>query len=171
MVPHWYALRSKPHKEFLLYEQLLAREVECFFPRLKVNPVNPRSKKVRPYFPGYLFVSADLEETGSNTFKWMPYAQHLVCFDGIPAIVPTPVIQHIKSMLEKINAQAGQPNTAQFSPGDEVLVAGGPFRGYQGIFDTQISGSERVKVLLKLISERQMPVEIDADQIIKKKDH
>jgi transcriptional antiterminator RfaH len=165
MNTHWYAIRSKPHKEFLLHEQLLAREIECYFPRLSVTPVNPRSKKERPYFPGYIFVKTNIEEIGTNIFKWMPYAQNLVSFDGIPATVPEPVILQVKSMLEQINTQGGQ-ESSKFSPGEEIRVAEGPFEGYEGIFDTQISGTDRVKVLLQLIGDRQISVEMNAKQIV-----
>ena len=66
MAFHWYVLRSKPQKEFHLFDQVLARGLECFFPRINVNPVNPRSKKVRPFFPGYMFINADLESGTSK---------------------------------------------------------------------------------------------------------
>jgi len=168
MEAYWYALRSKPHKEFLLHEQLLARELECFFPRINITPVNPRSRKVRAYFPGYIFVKTDLKEIGSNTFKWMPYAQYLVSFDGIPAIVPTPIIEQLRSLLTEINAQGGQ-KTEKFTPGERVIVADGPFSGYEGIFDILLSGTDRAKILLELLSNRQLPVELNIDQIISKK--
>ncbi|MEJ2353879.1 MAG: transcription termination/antitermination NusG family protein, partial [Anaerolineales bacterium] len=72
MSAHWYAMRSKPRKEEVLWRQLSAQGYEVYFPRLRVNPVNPRSKKLRAYFPGYMFINVDLEEVGRSTFKWMP---------------------------------------------------------------------------------------------------
>jgi transcriptional antiterminator RfaH len=164
----WYALRSKPNKEFLLHEQLLARNIECFFPRVKVNPVNLRSRKVQPYFPGYIFVKVDLENLGSNTFKWMPYAQRLVSFDGIPAAVPSPIINQLRTTLRTINDRGGL-ETGGFTPGEAIILTDGPFEGYEGIFDTQLSGSDRVKVLLNLLNGRQLPVEIKADQVTRNK--
>jgi hypothetical protein len=41
----------------------------------------------------------------------------------------------------------------------------GPFRGYEGIFDRNLDGSERVKVLLQLMSDRHVPVEMHMNQI------
>ena len=66
MTTHWYALRSKPCKEDILWRQVGLRGFECFYPRLRVKPVNPRSRKIRPYFPGYMFVRADLSEAGNS---------------------------------------------------------------------------------------------------------
>ena len=162
----WYVLRSKPHKELPLYQQVLARDIECFFPRVKANPVNPRAAKVRPYFPSYLFVKTDLDEVGTNTFTWMPYAQGLVAFGGNPAVVPDPVIHQIKSAIQEINDQGGLKAPC-FSPGDRIRVTEGPFEGYEGIFDLHLSGTERARVLLQLLSDRQMPVEMDIRQLSK----
>jgi transcriptional antiterminator RfaH len=40
-----------------------------------VRPVNPRARKTRPYFPGYLFVQADLAAVGLVEFRWMPHVE------------------------------------------------------------------------------------------------
>ena len=95
MTESWYALRSKPRKEEVLWKQLLARDIEVYFPRIRVHPVNPRSRKLRPYFPGYMFVQADLDEVGLSKFNWMPFAIGLVSFDGVPAVIPENLM-HIK---------------------------------------------------------------------------
>ena len=104
----WYALRSKPRKEEVLWQQLLAREVEVYFPRIRVHPVNPRSRKLRPYFPGYMFVHSDLEEVGLSFFKWMPHAIGLVSFDGIPAEVPDNLIFEVRRRVDEIAAAGGE---------------------------------------------------------------
>ena len=57
----WYVIHSKPRKENQVYSQLQARAIETFYPTIRVKPVNPRSAKIRPYFPGYLFVRVDLD--------------------------------------------------------------------------------------------------------------
>ncbi|HEB63956.1 MAG TPA: hypothetical protein ENJ02_00220, partial [Chloroflexi bacterium] len=66
MSANWYVLRSKARKEDAVYAQALQRGLEVFYPRLRVNPVNPRARKVRPYFPGYMFVRVDLEAVGRS---------------------------------------------------------------------------------------------------------
>ena len=71
---HWYVLRSKPNKEKLLWEQLNIREVETFYPQIRVQTVNPRARQVKAYFPGYVFVRVDLDEVGLSILQWMPGA-------------------------------------------------------------------------------------------------
>jgi transcription antitermination factor NusG len=166
---HWYALRSKPRKEDVVFRQVRSLGFEVFYPRIKVQPVNPRSRKIKPYFPGYLFVQADVEEAGLSTFQWMPHAIGLVVFGDEPAIVPDNLIHDIKKRVEEI-AEAGGELFDGLKSGDRVWISSGPFAGYAAIFDTRLPGSERVRVLLQLLNDRrQVPLELRSGQITKKK--
>ena len=164
----WYALNSHPNKEDLLYKQLESRGFEAYFPRIRVNPVNPRSRKIRPYFPGYLFIRADLETVGISTFNWMPYSKRIISFGGEPSIVPDALIFNIQKKIETINDIGGEVFN-DLKNGDEVSVAYGPFEGYEGIFNTRLDGSERVRILLKMLSDHYVPVELNVANIQKKK--
>jgi transcription antitermination factor NusG len=169
MPSHWYALRSKPRKEEILWKQVRDHGYEVFFPRLRINPVNPRSRKIRPYFPGYMFVRADIEETGLSTFQWMPHSAGLVSFGGEPSPVPDNLIHAIRQRVEEIAAAGGEVFDG-LKPGDTIRIDYGPFEGYEAIFDARLPGTERVRVLLQLLnSQRRIPIEMDASQIKKKK--
>ncbi|MEW6715882.1 MAG: transcription termination/antitermination NusG family protein [Chloroflexota bacterium] len=168
MALHWYALRSKPRKEDVLFRQLNAHEFKIFYPRVKVNPVNPRARKMRPYFPGYMFVYVDLEEVGVSTFEWMPFGLGLVSFGGEPAIVPPDVIPALSRHLSEINQQGGL-RFGGLKPGTPVWITEGPFAGYEAIFDARLPGSVRVKVLLQLLNDRRVPLELHVGQIEPKK--
>jgi transcription antitermination factor NusG len=167
MALNWYALRSKSRKEDIVWKQVRDRGIEIFYPRLRVNPVNPRARKLIPYFPGYMFIRVDIEEIGLSTLQWMPHTLGLVVFGGEPAIVPDNLILAIKHRVEEI-AEAGGIVFDGLKSGDRVKINHGPFEGYEAIFDAKIPGTERVRVLLRLISERQVPVEMDASQIVRK---
>ncbi len=168
MPESWYALRSKPRKEEVLWKQLLARDIEVFFPRMRVYPVNPRSRKLRPYFPGYMFVQVDLEAVGSSKFNWMPFAIGLVSFDGEPAVVPEGLINEVRKRVDEIAAVGGEFYDG-LQPGDPVRISSGPFAGYEAIFDMRLPGSERVRVLIQMLTDRNMPVELKAGQVQRKK--
>lgn len=168
MPESWYALRSKPRKEEVLWKQLLAREIEVFFPRMRVHPVNPRSRKLRPYFPGYMFVQVDLEAVGSSKFNWMPFAIGLVSFDGEPAVVPEGLINEVRKRVDEIAAVGGEFYDG-LQPGDPVRISSGPFAGYEAIFDMRLPGSERVRVLIQMLTDRNMPLELKAGQVQRKK--
>ncbi len=164
MATRWYALRSKPRKEEVLFRQVHAHGIEVYYPRLRVQPVNPRSKKFKPYFPGYMFVNVDLEKIGRSTLQWMPHSVGLVSFGGEPAHVPENLIYTLQKRVDEIN-EAGGEIFDGLKPGDPIRISEGPFVGYAAIFDARIPGSERVRVLIKMLSDRQLPVELQASQI------
>ncbi|HLA81326.1 MAG TPA: transcription termination/antitermination NusG family protein [Thermoleophilia bacterium] len=163
MEASWYALRTKPNRERQAWEQTRARRVNTFYPRVRVRPVNPRARKVRAYFPGYIFVQADLEQTGLSLFKYMPYATGLVCFGGEPARVPDALIHALQRRMQEL-AERGELRGGP-KKNDRVWIAEGPLAGYEAIFDTRLSGGRRVRLLLQMLSGRIVPVELDAGQI------
>jgi len=168
MSSKWYALRSKARKEEIVHRQVMDKGLEVFYPRLRVNPVNPRARKFVPYFPGYLFIQADLDELGYSFFQWMPHTLGLVSFGGEPAIVPENLIYEIDRRVKSI-AEAGGEVFDGLKHGDEVSIDRGPFKGYEAIFDERIPGSERVRVLLKLLDSRRVPTEMPASDLHQKR--
>lgn len=165
MTFHWYALRAKPRKEDIIWRQARLQGFEVFYPRVRVHPVNPRSRKILPYFPGYLFVQADLETSGQSTFQWMPHTLGLVSFGGEPSIVPDNLIFELRKRIIEI-AEAGGEVFDGLQQGDLVMINSGPFQGYEAIFDARLPGNERVRVLLEFLSNRRrVPIELDTANI------
>jgi transcriptional antiterminator RfaH len=164
MAESWYVIRSKPNKEEFLAGQLSAYGIKVFYPRIRVKTVNPRARKLKAYFPGYLFVHVDLETVSLSSLHWMPGAVNLVSFDGQPASVPETLISAIERQMEHINTSQ-KKMLLGLKPGDAVSIQDGPFAGYEAIFDGQISGRERVRVLLTFLQKRQIPVELRENQI------
>ncbi len=159
----WYAVHAKSHKEGYVKAYLESQGLESFYPYLQVTPINPRSSTVRSYFPGYLFVRADLETTGISSLRWIPGAVGLVEFGGVPAVVPDAVIQQLKIRLRDAQARpAGEQS--RFKHGDSVRIVRGPFKGFEGIFDARLSGTQRVLLLLDMLG-RLVRAEINADAI------
>jgi len=164
MTISWYAMRSKPNKEDFLAGQLDSYGVEVYFPRIRVTPVNPRARKMRPYFPNYLFIHVDLDVFNLSMLRWMPGASGLVSFDGEPASVPDLLIGALQKQVDYLNASS-QSLLDELKPGDSVMVQTGPFAGYEAIFDGRISGRDRVRVLLGFLQKRQIPLELREQQI------
>ncbi len=168
MSQSWYALRVKPHKERAVAEYLKLREATYYAPFIRVKPINPRAAKQRPYFPGYLFVHADLETLGQQAFSWIPGTRGLVTFGEEPAIVPEPLIHELQQRLTQLNAQGGIEQV-KFQKGEHVQVVSGPFAGYEAIFDMQLSGKERAQVLMRFLSDHPQPVKLNLADIQKVK--
>ena len=160
----WYVLRSKPNKEEALCDEVDARGIHVFYPLLRVKPANPRAGRIVPYFPGYLFVQAELAEVCGSAFSWMPHSQGLVAFGGEPAEVPDGLIQAIRRRTEQIEAGGGA-QLAGIKRGETVVIEGGPFAGYEAIFDAQVAGKERARVLLNFLQVQTMKLELPGEQI------
>jgi transcription antitermination factor NusG len=160
----WYVAHSKPRNEELLWKQFCLRDFESYFPCIKVQTMNPRARKIQPYFPGYLFVHVDLDLIGKSTLEWMPGGLGLVSFGDEPACVPDSLIHSLKQRigtLKRFPEEAPIP----FCQGDNIAVYCGAFTGYEGIFDIQLSGTDRVRVLLSLLNNRQVPVDLPASYL------
>jgi len=160
----WYVLQSKPNKEEFVLQQVLTHGVNAYCPFIRVDPVNPRSRNVRPYFPGYLFVDANLDVIGASVLKWIPGTLGLVDFDGEFAAVSDDLLQAIRCHVDRLNGEEGIAN-ANFLAGDTVMIRTGPLTGHQGIFDSYLSGLERVRVLLQVLQDGQMKIDLPRAQI------
>ena len=155
----WYALRSKPRREESLWQEVRRHGFSTYYPRLRVRPVNPRARKAHPYFPGYLFVQADLAAVGLVEFRWMPHALGLVCFGDDVATVSPALVHAIWKRVGSLNDEETEFGQ-RLRRGDRVLVREGPLAGYQGVFEARFTGQERVRVLLSLLQDRYVAVEL-----------
>jgi len=156
----WYALHCNSRKEDLVAHQLVVHELDIYYPTIKVNPVNPRARKIQPYFPGYLFVRVDLETFGMALFRYLPFVIYIVSFGGVPAPVPAELLVAIDEQLDRLNLAGGEI-FSRLQPGDQVVVRGTSFDGYEAIFDARINNSsDRVRVLIKLLGDRLVPIEL-----------
>ena len=162
---HWYALNTKPNKEDVAWRLLRDKGYQIFYPRLPVHPVNPRARKIRPYFPGYMFVCADLEQVGLTAFHFIPHVRGLVSFGGEPARVPDALIHALQSRIQQAVAQYRDPLQG-IARGDAVWIREGPLAGYEAVFDERLPGRERVRVLLAVLGGRPVPVVLGATQIV-----
>jgi len=160
----WYVAHSKPRNEELLWKQLCLRNIESYYPCLKVKTVNPRARQVQPYFPGYLFAHIDLEVIGRSIIEWMPGCVGLVSFGDDPASLPDSLIYALKQRLSSL-ATSPVETRIPLGRGDCVFIHDGALRGYEAVFDRQLSGTDRARVLLSLLGNRQIPVDLPAEYI------
>lgn len=164
----WYVLQSKPRKEFILIEHLAMQGVRTYFPTLHVKRVNPRARKIEPYFPGYIFFQTDLLQQGHSMFHYMPGAAGLVKFGDDAATVDDHWVRQIQQKIEQIE-KAHPIEMPVCQRGDRVVVQSGVFAGYEGIFDCNLPGSERVRLLLHWLEKRYVQVEIPAADVFPQK--
>lgn len=162
-IMNWYVIQAKPQKEDFLCQQLRVRGIEVYFPYIRVKTVNPRARKTKPYFPGYMFLQMDSSKDNPSALRWVPGAVSLVFFGGEPASVADSFVHLLQKRLEELNNAKEYP--VDIKQGTPVVIQDGPFTGYEAIFDSRLSGSDRVRVLLSLLCNRQIALDIPAGYI------
>jgi len=145
----WYVMHSKPQKEVFLRERLRIQRMEVYLPLIRLKPVNPRARKVQPFFPGYLFLHMDLEEISSSELRGMPGSIGIVSYGGEPAYVGDALIHTIQKQVEEINDSING-YVDRFKSGDLVVINDGPFAA----FDTIASPARKTESELKQVISR-----------------
>jgi transcriptional antiterminator RfaH len=139
LASQWYVLCCKPHKEQVILQQLQQMGFETYFPCSLGQNGKTGKLDLRPYFPGYLFVQANLDEVSLSTFQWMPHTEGLVCFETKPAYVPDHLLQAVRRHVNETYTV----NLQESSRGVEA--------GYDAILNMSLSEDERVRGLLRIL--------------------
>jgi transcriptional antiterminator RfaH len=161
----WYLVRTKPGKERWVHDQLSGLLPDVFLPLLEAR--TPRWGKMAwsivPLFPCYVFARFDIAERYFDV-KYLAGVQGLVSAGNDPLAVPVQVIDEIKCRgtngVVKIEEKA-------FDNGDRVRVVGGPFRGFEAIFERYLSGAERVAILLGAVEASGLRVVLPSSAVTK----
>src|SRR5262245_45040636 len=99
----WYVAHCKSHKEqqaAVLLKQRFGLPV--YLPQVSQS-VRGELRSV-PFFPGYLFVSANLYLVSVSKINALPGVLRLISFDDLPQPVPAAVIEELRSRLADLNA-------------------------------------------------------------------
>lgn len=117
----------------------------------------------RKFFPGYIFVQMDLNESTWHLVKNTPKVTSFVGNNK-----PTPVPdREIEVLLNQMEVGAAKPTQIiRFEEGDEVKVIDGAFAGFNGVVDTVKSEKQKVIVLVSIFG-RATPVELEFTQVEK----
>jgi transcriptional antiterminator RfaH len=139
----WFLLNTKPQKEFRVERLFTEASFEVYLPKLK------KGTSLKPFFPCYEFIRFDYPGD-YNLVKYTRGVKAVVRNETGPIPVPDQVIDEIRSRevdgLVVIPHGAGTPRE-----GDEIEVTEGPLKGLHGIFKQELSGRERVLILLNYV--------------------
>ena len=135
-------------------------DVQVYLPALHVKPVNPRSRKIRPFFPRYLFVHVDLDRVGLSDIQWRPGVSRVLDCGGEPVSIPASVVEAIRRKVEEVQLLEQDFGSGRFRKGDRVRVTKGPFEGFEGMFDTRMGGKARARILVDFLG-RLTATELD----------
>jgi transcriptional antiterminator RfaH len=162
--PAWYCARTKPKHEHIATANLRKNlNLEVFHPRLRIERATRRGvmRVSEPLFPCYIFFRCIIDEklqeiqrtNGVNTV--VHFARR------IPKIADA-VIEELKECFEGEETMTVED---RLSPGDEVVVVDGAFRGMSAFVLRVMPARKRVQVLLDVLG-RPTPAEVDENSVV-----
>jgi transcriptional antiterminator RfaH len=163
---HWYILKTKPNREFVVRAQLGSRDIEAYLPLWKPAYILNSGKKLQPYFPSYLFTRVDLEDVSLSSLVYMPGVNYMLMCDGEPIAVEQVVIDELRERIRLLDHSVTDARGKLLTHGDRIQVTGGVFEGYEAIFDKRLSAGDRVRILIDFMQKRT-PVSIERNMIEK----
>jgi transcriptional antiterminator RfaH len=158
----WFALYTKPHKEYMVQSLLRNQDVETYLPEVAVAVRRRDRRDKKPFFPHYLFARLDPHGDQMAKAHWTPGLRRVVSAGGQPVPVPDEIVVHIRHRLATmIEEEPAVP----FRQGAIVHIAHGPFEGLNAMFDRALSPDGRVRVLLELMG-RLVAAELDVEDLL-----
>jgi transcription elongation factor/antiterminator RfaH len=155
----WYVAKTKPARERSV-EACLSKKwgIEVFSPLIR----RPSSRQLsfEPLFPSYLFCRVDIRSEAWPSIRWVSGLCYFLGAGEQLVPVSDELIAHIKQRVSSWNVDGYIPH---FTPGERVVVIGGPFSGVEGIFHRYLSARKRCQVLLQVLGQQnkvELPVEI-----------
>jgi transcription antitermination factor NusG len=161
----WYLVRTKANKERFVRGQLAHIVPDIFMPMLKLpfSRLRSATPSLVPLFPQYIFVRLHL---GTQFFqvRYLPGVTGFVSTGCEPLAVSEAIVDSVRSRCtDSILKLAPLP----FRHGEHVRVIEGPFSDFDAIFDTYLSGTKRVAILLKSIEGCGVRVVANASAVVR----
>jgi transcriptional antiterminator RfaH len=141
----WAVLRSQPRREPLAMQAVESRGVECYVPRLEGTRAWGSDHLL---FPGYLFARVEPESDDLLRIRSVPGVAYVLPRVGQPTLLPDPLIEAIRSREREHSSGIRR---RAFKRGDRVVVASGPFKCVEGMFDKCLGPKGRVRILLHMV--------------------
>jgi transcriptional antiterminator RfaH len=149
---NWYLIYTKPRNEDNVSKKFIDVGYEILNPKFKNRKYHRRrlQEVISPLFPCYIFIKFD-NIKDYHFIKYTRGVRRIVGTEKTPTIVPEEIITSIQRRMEQ-GIITIKPS--KFKSGEEVVIKGGAFQGFEAIFERELKGIERVSILLKAINAR-----------------
>lgn len=145
---NWYAIYTKPRAEESTARLLINAGIETLNPKIRIRKYTRKkyTEVVEQLFPCYIFAFLDREKH-IHMISYTRGVRYIVGKER-PIEIPPELIEALR---ERMEGDVVIPVPENFEPGDRVQVKEGPFMDFYGIFERNISGRERVMILLDVL--------------------
>jgi transcription antitermination factor NusG len=154
----WYVAQTLHHREKVAERHLREQGFRSFFPQFRRTVRHARKLRevVAPVFPGYIFVTFDMERDRWHSIHGTVGVCRLLTTLKRPAPVPADIVQ---ALIGAIDVFGYVVLGGDLCVGQGVRVVAGPFVGGLGVLE-RLDGRGRVRVLLNNMGG-QLPLMID----------
>lgn len=156
----WYAIWTRSHSEQLVADQLSAKGLEIFLPKLSIWSRRGGVRHVIqiPMFTGYVFLNATVDK---NTYIEVIKARGVVRLLGERWDCLSPISDSEIEGLQQV-LDSGLPVTphSYLRDGQRVRITGGPLKGVEGLL-LENRSQKGILVLSVELLQRSVAVQID----------
>jgi transcriptional antiterminator RfaH len=166
-VIRWYVIHTHSKQEDRACVNLRVLGVPIFNPKIRERRYNQFSiipnYVTKPFFPSYIFAQFKVSDL-YHKVRFTRGVYSVVSFGEDPAPIDEQVITLIRSKIKEdgfVRIDEG------IRPGDRVIIEDGPLKNFEGIFEREMRGTDRIRILLETVSY-QAHIEIERDMVKKK---
>lgn len=162
--PRWYCLSTRPKQEnkvaLILRKQM---GLEVFSPRIRFQ----RARQSAPVwfmealFPGYVFARC-VYAANHRQIRATPGVAGFVHFGENVAPLGDDLINELRGFAHDTETVQVEPEA---TPGEEIIIASGPYAGMRALVTRLLPASQRVAILLEILGQ-QREVVIESDRLL-----
>jgi transcription antitermination factor NusG len=154
----WFVAQTLSQRENMASFHLEAQGFRIFMPRFRKTIRHARKLRetITPIFPGYVFVTLDLERDRWRSINGTFGVARLVTTQSRPIPVPRGVVEALIANVDELGLVRFDDG---LRPGQPVSVLAGPFAKSFGVL-SRLDGNGRARVLLTIMGGL-VPVAMD----------
>ncbi len=158
----WFLAQLKPNSFRIAERNLVRQGFQTFLP---LHEETRRARgtfttRLRPLFPGYLFVAFDIGKDGWRKVNSTYGITRIVSLGKDPTPVPSDLV---RDLMQRCDRDGQLLPVETFKPGDEVRVINGPFANFIATVES-IDADRRVWVLMEIMGGPNR-VSVSAQQV------
>ena len=149
---NWYVIYTKPSCEDSTALHLRNADVEVLNPKIRIKKYlrGKYLSVIEPLFKNYIFACFD-NERHNRMIRFTRGVKYIVGKEN-PVVVPVEIIRTISEHMGEESIITPVPD--QLSKCDRVLVKEEPFANFNGIFEREVPGRDRIIILLEALGSQ-----------------
>ena len=150
-MPSWYLVQFKKNSHRIAEKNLNRQEFTTFLPLqdFTSRTGSKFSTYTKPLFPGYMFVSIELETMPWRKINSTLGVSRLICQDGMPRKVPFEIVDKLMSRCDRLGKLLPVTSVEQ---GDSVSVTSGALANFVATVEA-IDSDKRIWILIDIMGQ------------------